>query len=186
MINQLRELGARLRNLFVTGEFQKRYDDGTIQVRTHNGRVLEKKEAFPYGFKAKAKTGKVLVLCQGGNFDGVEVLPVLEYSGGPELEEGDAAVYAASGGWVTAREKGTVELYGDDYGGVIKARELRDQLAALTARLDGVIGALKNAPTAVNDGGASYKAGIAVALAAITRKEDFSAIESEKVFHGAG
>lgn len=56
---------------------QMRYEDGSIQVMTHNGRFLEKEEAYPYGFYAKAKSGKVLILCQGGNFDGVEILPVL-------------------------------------------------------------------------------------------------------------
>jgi hypothetical protein len=58
----LRELGAKLRNLFVSGEFQKRYDDGRIQVKTHNNRVAEKKEAFPYGFYAKAKNGRAEAL----------------------------------------------------------------------------------------------------------------------------
>ena len=88
----VKQLAARMRNLFSTGEFQKRYDDGAVQVKTVFGRVIEKKEAFPYGFRAKAKMGTVLVLCRGGNFDGFEVLPVMDYEGGPELEEGDTAL----------------------------------------------------------------------------------------------
>jgi hypothetical protein len=102
-------LAARIRNLFTVGDFQKRYPDGTIQVKTFFGRVLEKKEAFPYGFKARAKTGKVLVLCQGGNFDGYELLPALDYEGGPELQEGDAALYTGSG-WIIIRDAGGVEV----------------------------------------------------------------------------
>jgi phage gp45-like len=105
----IKQLAARIRNLFSLGEFQKRYADGKIQVKTIFGRVIEKKEAFPYGFKAKAKTGKALVLCQGGNFDGFEILPVLDYSGGPELKAGDAALYTESGGWVILRENGGIE-----------------------------------------------------------------------------
>jgi phage gp45-like len=112
MNNGIKQLAARIRNLFSLGEFQKRYSDGTIQVQTVFGRVVEKKEAFPYGFKARAKKGKVMVLCRGGNFDGFEVLPVLDYEGGPELEEGDAALYTESGGWIVCRADGQVELNG--------------------------------------------------------------------------
>jgi phage gp45-like len=109
MNDGIKQLAARIRNIFSLGEFQKRYDDGKIQVKTIFGRVIEKKEAFPYGFAAKAKKGNVLVLCQGGNFDGFEILPVLDYDGGPELEEGDTALYTESGGWMILREKGGIE-----------------------------------------------------------------------------
>jgi phage gp45-like len=186
MNDGIKQLAARIRNLFSLGEFQKRYPDGRIQVKTVFGRVIEKREAFPYGFKAKAQKGGVLVFCQGGNFDGFEILPILDRGNGPDLEEGDAALYTESGGRVIARNNGTVELFGKDYGGVVKARELRRQLAKLSARLDGVIDALKNSPTAAQDGGAAYKAGIAAALNALTDKEDFSAVASEEVFHGSG
>jgi len=112
MIDQIRELGARLRNLFVTGEFQKRYEDGKIQVKTHNNRVVEKKEAFPYGFYAKAKSGKALVFCQGGNMDGFEIFPVQPGDGitPPELEEGDTALYTGEGSRLVLREDGGVEI----------------------------------------------------------------------------
>jgi len=188
MNDQIRELGARLRNLFVVGDFQKRCDDNKIQIKTHNNRVVEKKEAFPYGFYARAKSGRAFVFCQGGNMDGFEIFPV--QPGGdvtpPELEDGDAALYTQSGGRVIARENGTVELFGADAGGVVKAAELKTQLDKLSARVDGIIDALKNSATAVQDGGAAYKAQIAAALAALTDKEDFSGIESEKVMHGTG
>jgi phage gp45-like len=188
MTGLIRELGARLRNLFVAGEFQKRCDDGRIQVKTHNGRVVEKKEAFPYGFYARAAGGRAFVLCQGGNPDDVEIFPVLpdEKVTPPELKEGDTALYTASGGWIVCRNNGAVELSGTDYGGIIKAEVLKKQLAKLTARLDGVISALKNSPTAVQDGGTAYKGAIVAALAALADKEDFADITSDKVLHGAG
>jgi phage gp45-like len=112
MNNGIKQLAARMRNLFSLGEFQKRYADGTVQVKTVFDRVIEKKEAFPYGFKSKAKKGKVLVLCQGGNFDGFEILPVLDYEGGPELENGDAALYTASGVLMICRDDGGAEIQG--------------------------------------------------------------------------
>ncbi|MDR0386763.1 MAG: hypothetical protein LBH57_01880 [Treponema sp.] len=117
MIEHFRELGARLRNLFAVGEFQKRYTDGEkkdqIQVKTHNNRVVEKKEAFPYGFYAKAKSGKVFVFCQGGNMDGFEIFPAQpgDEITLPELEEGDAAIYTGEGGYAIFREAGDVEIY---------------------------------------------------------------------------
>jgi len=112
MIDQIRELGAKLRNLFVESEFQKRYGDGKIQVKTHNNRVVEKKEAFPYGFYAKAKSGKAFVFCQGGNLDGFEIFPVQPGEGitPPELEEGDAALYTGDGSRIILREKGAIEI----------------------------------------------------------------------------
>ena len=185
---QIRELGAKLRNLFQPGEFRRRYDDGRIQVQTHNNRVVEKTEAFPYGFCAKAKSGKALVFCQGGNIGSFEIFPLLPGEGitPPELQEGDVSLYTAAGGWVICRDDGTVELFGKDLGGVIKVDALVKQLAFLTARVDGIMNALRSSPTAPNDGGSTYRAGITSALNAIANKEDFSNIASDKVFHGSG
>jgi len=114
IINQIMGLAARLRNIFVVGEFQKRYKDGKIQVKTHNNRVVEKKEAFPYGFYAKAKSGKAFIFCQGGNMDGFEIFPVQPGDGvtPPELEEGDVTVYTKEGGCIICREKGDIEILG--------------------------------------------------------------------------
>ncbi|MCL2374132.1 MAG: hypothetical protein FWC65_02705 [Treponema sp.] len=188
MTAPIRALGARLRNLFQSGEFRRRYDDDRIQVETYNKNVVEKAESFPYGFYAKAKNGRALVFCQGGNTSSFEIFPLLPGKGvtPPKLAEGDAALYTASGGWIICRENGSVELFGRDYGGVIKADELRRQLAALTARVDGIMNALKASPTVPADGGASFKAGIVGALNAIANREDFSSIASDKVFHGSG
>jgi len=185
-LNAAEQLSARIRNLHSTGEFKKRYDDGTVQVETASGRVVEKKEAYPYGFQAKAKKGKVFVLCQGGNYDSFEILPVIDYDGGPALDEGDAALYTKSGGWIVCRDSGEIELYGKDFGGIIKVDELKGQLAKLTARVDGIMSALQNSPTAPNDGGSTYKGAIVTALNLLSAKEDFSNIASDKVFHGSG
>jgi len=112
MIEQIRELGARLRNLFVVGDFQKRYADNKIQIKTHDDMVVEKKEAFPYGFYAKAKNGKAFLFCQGGDLDGFEIFPVQPGEGvtPPELEEGDAALYTGEGSRIVLREAGGVEI----------------------------------------------------------------------------
>jgi phage gp45-like len=188
MSDETKQLAAKIRNLFSIGDFQKRYGDGKLQIKTLAGRVMEKKEAFPYGFYAKAKKGKVFVLCPGGNLDGFEILPVIAGSdiAPPELEEGDVALYTESGGWIVARETGTVELFGKDLGGVIKGAELKNQLNKLTARVDGIMDALKNSATAAQDGGATYKAQIVASLLTLIDKEDFSDLESDKVLHGTG
>ena len=184
----VREISARLRNLFQPGEFRRRYADGRIQVQTYNNTVIEKAEAFPYGFYAKSKSGKALVLCRGGDTGSFEILPLLPGDGvePPELQDGDAALYTATGGWIVCRDNGSVELYGRDLGGIVKVDELRRQLAFLTARVDGIINALNNSPTVPQDGGSAFKAGIVAMLNAIINKEDFSGIASDKVFHGNG
>jgi phage gp45-like len=111
-VTGIKELAAKVRNLFCEADFIKRGGDGVIQIRTRNGKVLEKAEAFPYGFFAKAKSGKALVFCQGGNFDGFEILPMLNADSAalPELVEGDAALYTGKGGCVIVREAGDVEV----------------------------------------------------------------------------
>lgn len=184
-MNSFNLLSAKMRNLFSVGELKKRYDDENIQVTTAAGETFEKREAFPYGFKAVAKKGPVFVFCQGGNLNSYEVFPVIDYEG-PKLKKGDAALYTESGGYVICRENGEIELYGKSYGGLIKVDELRTQLDKLTARVDGIMNALKTSPTASQDGGASYKAAIVIALNLLVNKENFSDIASNKVFHGNG
>jgi len=114
MTDGIKSIVAKIRSLFCLSDFQKRYGgDDRIQVKTHNGKVLEKNEAFPYGFYAKAKSGKALVFCQGGNFDNFEILPVLKDAPAfrPALEDGDAAIYTGEGSYVVLREKGGLEIY---------------------------------------------------------------------------
>ena len=187
--NLFRKITANLRNLFCTALFIKRNSDDSVQVKTHNGVTLrDKKESFFYGFYAKAKGGKALVFCQAGSCNDFEILPILKDDDvtPPELKEGDSALYTEKGGWVICRENGEVELFGKDFGGLIKVDELQDQLAKLTYRVDGIIDALKNSPTVPQDGGSSYKAGIVGMVSSLIQKEDFSKIASDKVFHGSG
>lgn len=109
-MSEFGQLAAKIRNVFSLGIFQKRYDDGKIQVKTFANRILEKKESFPYGFIAKAKKGKVLVFCQGGNFDGFEIMPLLADDDikTPELDEEDVAVYTDN--------NGNIKIYASDRG----------------------------------------------------------------------
>lgn len=79
-----------------------------------------------------------------------------------------------------------LNLDGDDNGGLVIGQELKTQLGYLTQRVDTIINALQNSPTAAEDGGATYKSGISAMLATIVNKEDFSNIESDKVMHGTG
>ena len=112
MIDLFGQLRAKIRNLFSIADFQKRYDDGKLQVKTHSGRVIEKKEAFPYGFTAKAKTGKTFVFCQGGDFSSFEIMPLTADDDvcPPELKEGDVALYTQNGGLIVCRDDGGVEI----------------------------------------------------------------------------
>lgn len=179
------DIYAKIRNLFNLGEFKSR-NDKSVTAQTEFGRTIEAEELFPYGFFAKGTEGKAVVLSQGGNPAAYVLLPVCSSDGAPELQDGDAALWSKGGGFVVVRSDKTVELNGTQNGGVVKAQELKKQLAVLTARVDGIINALKSAPTAAQDGGASFKAGIIGVLSAITQKEDFSDIESDKVKHGTG
>lgn len=133
----IKELAAKLRNLFCVAVFIKRGGDGAVQIRTRNGKVLEKAEAFPYGFCAKAKSGNTLVFCQGGNFDGFEILPVLKAEDvtPPELEEGDAALYTGGGGCVIVREAGDVEIRAKGEGAV----SVKTEKGTVTVKEDGTI-----------------------------------------------
>jgi phage gp45-like len=184
----LKKLNAKINNLFSLASFQKRYDDEKIQVKTVSGRVLEKKESFPYGFIAKAKTGMAFAFCPGGNFDGFEIMPLVANDDIklPKLKIGDSALYTESGGWIIAREGGTIELFGTDEGGLVKAAELKSQLEKLSARVDGIINALNSSPVTPTDGGASFKAGICATLASLIKRENFSNLENKKVLHGTG
>lgn len=178
---------AKIRNVFSIADFIKRYDDGKLQVKTLSGRVLERKESFPYGFAAKAKTGKTFVFCQGGDFGGFEIMPLTaDNKFLSKLKDGDAALYTQKGGCIIARDNGTLELFGTDAGGVVKAAELKTQLDKLSARVDGIINALNSSPITPTDGGATFKGGIVAALAALVDKENFSNLESKKVLHGTG
>jgi len=148
---QARELYAKIRNLFQAGEFRRRYDDGRIQVQTHNNRVVEKAEAFPYGFIAKAKNGRAFVICQGGDIGGFEILPLLPGDGvtPPELGEGDVALYTGGGGRIVLRDAGDVEITAAGNGKILLANDAANLCKAITGLIDDIKEAVTNgSPTA--------------------------------------
>ena len=154
MTAQIRELGARLRNLFQTGEFRRRYGDGRIQVQTHNNRVVERAEAFPYGFRARAKNGRALVVCQGGNVGSFEILPLLPSDDvtPPNLEDGDVALYTGEGGRIVLRESGAIEISASGPGNIAVVGEsgklhLGNGATCLRAELAGLIDDIKSIVT---------------------------------------
>lgn len=107
----LGEIAARIRNIFQPGELSKRNDDGTVQIKTAYNRTIDNtREAFPYGFFAKANKGVVTVLCAGGNLDAVRVLPVEDTDSAPELEDGDVAIYSEGGVYVLLQADGKIEI----------------------------------------------------------------------------
>lgn len=111
----LKVLKAMIKNLFTVSIFQKRYADGKIQVKTAYNKTIERTEVFPYGFKAKAKSGKTFVFCQGGNQDSVVITPVTDsdVKNAPALQDGDTAIYSDGGGWIVCRSDGSVEINGN-------------------------------------------------------------------------
>tara|TARA_R110001599_G_scaffold59814_2_gene166249 strand:+ start:1305 stop:1808 length:504 start_codon:yes stop_codon:yes gene_type:complete len=77
-----------------------------------------------------------------------------------------------------------VEIRGDQYGGIVKAEELINNLAKLTARVDGIISAINNGVAVPQDGGTALQTTIKAALATLVDKENFSTIKNENVTHG--
>jgi hypothetical protein len=128
-------------------------------------------------------------LCQGGDFNGFEILPVLKDDGvtAPELEENDSALYTANGGWIVCRQTGTVELFGKDSGGIIKAEALKAELEKINLTLNAMLGVMRGAPVPEAGFGApsAFQTALAAALAT-AQTGDFSNIASDKVFHGTG
>ena len=181
----LSELYAKIRNVFNFGVLKKR-DDKTVTVETEFCRTIEAGELFPYGFFAKAKSGKAVVLSQGGNAGSYIVLPICSIDGAPELKDGDATRWSEDGGFVIVHSDKTVELNGTDFGGLIKIEELKKELAKMTARIDGIINAVKTAAVSPQDGGATFKANMVASLETLVNKENFSQIENKKVQHGQG
>lgn len=90
---------------------------------------------------------------------------------------------AVKDGKMTINTEDKLLLNGDNLGGLTKAKELKNQLDVMSSRIDAIINALSNSPTTPQDGGASYKAGIVTAISGLP-KEDFTQIESNKVYHG--
>ncbi len=181
----LRELAARIRNLFATGKLSRR-DGATIQGTTRFGRTVEGAELHPYGFASRARKGTVLFLFEGGDARSPALLHVSDQEGAPDLGEGDAALWSASGGWVIVRADGSVELNGSGFGGLVKVEELRTQLEKNSSILQSILTTLATPiPEPGNGSPSAFQAALNTALIGKT-PGDFTAIESGKVFHGDG
>lgn len=74
-------------------------------------------------------------------------------------------------------------INGGEHGGLIKIKELKENLEKMSKRIDGIINAIKNSTNVAQDGGTSMKASMVAALNTLTDKENFSAIENEKIKH---
>jgi phage baseplate assembly protein V len=77
----------------------------------------------------------------------------------------------------------SVTFNGGENGGLTITPELVAQLEKMSARIDGIIDAIKNGVPIPQDGGAGLQTTIKAALIAIVDKEDFSAVENEKIKH---
>ena len=78
----------------------------------------------------------------------------------------------------------SVQIMGDQFGGLIKIEELIKNLDKLTARVDGIIDAINNGVPIATDGGVGLQTTIKVALALLVDKEDFTTMENENIKHG--
>jgi hypothetical protein len=100
------------------------------------------------------------------------------------LSATDIEEFSGAIGETTFKISGTgIEFNDGEIGGLVKASELKTQLDKNTARIDGIIDALKNGITVPQDGGANYKTTITAALNLITEKENYASIENDKVKH---
>lgn len=78
----------------------------------------------------------------------------------------------------------SVQIMGDQFGGLVKIEELVKNLGKLTARVDGIIDAIKNGVPIPQDGGVGLQTTIKLALALLVDKEDFTTMENENIKHG--
>lgn len=181
----LRDFAARLRNV-ITIARQTRRDGAKVQVQTRHGRVVSGTEAFPYGFMAKSPSGTAVVLFEAGDMRRPTILPVGSVEGAPQLEDGDAALWTAGGGWIVARAGGTIELSGTEFGGLVNGKTLRTELQKNSTILQSILTVLK---TPITEPGAGAPSALQAALntALIGQAPgNWSHIENEAVVHGDG
>lgn len=96
-----------------------------------------------------------------------------------QVSEIDKVVLVIGNTNVVLDENGIV--FNNGLNTISKADVLHQELDKMSARIDGVIKALKNA--AADSAGGTFKASLTPLLAAITVKEDFGDIEDEKIKH---
>ncbi len=86
-------------------------------------------------------------------------------------------------GFVIGASRGKIVMNGGELGALIKIDELRAQLDKMTARIDGIIDAIKNGKPTPQDGGAGLQTTIISALAKLNDKEDFGDIADNNITH---
>lgn len=87
--------------------------------------------------------------------------------------------------WVSlVSEVESVEIRGNELGGLIKVEELKKQLDIVTSRIDTIYKAIKDGVPIAQDGGVGYQNTMVAILAQQTETEDYSEIENEQVKHG--
>lgn len=96
----------------------------------------------------------------------------------------DIAIDKAGNISIKAADGKKIALNGDKYSGMVKADVLKQELGKMTARIDGIINAIKSAAVTPQDGGAGFKSAMIASLSALVNKENFSNIKNEKVVHG--
>jgi hypothetical protein len=85
---------------------------------------------------------------------------------------------------IYANEVELLQFNGGENGGLTNTPELKIQLDKLTKRVDYIISAISNAPTATSaDGGAAAQTYTKEKLNMIEDKEDFGGIEDTKITH---
>lgn len=75
-------------------------------------------------------------------------------------------------------------ISGNANGGLTITPILQQELAKLTARVDGIINAINGGVPVAQDGGTALLTSIKTALATLVNKENFNNIENTKVKHG--
>lgn len=177
-------LASKIANIFTLSKFLKRKEDNTIQVQSYYDKTIERKELFPYGFFAKAKKGNVIILCQNGNLDSSQVLPIVSTEYAPELKDGDAAIYNEKVSIILTEDK--IKINGDDLGGLIKINELKKELEKNNQILQTILSVCSIPVNETGNGApSSFQQALNIALKGKTIA-DFSNIENDKVLHGSG
>jgi len=181
----VKELAARIRNLFTTGSISRR-NGAKVQIVDRFGNALEQEELFPYGFASRPLKGTALLLFEGGDSRSPALVFVSDQEKAPALEDGESALWNDAGARVIARKDGTIEINGKNFGGLIKIEELKAQLEKNREILQTFLAVLA---TPVNEPGAGNPSAFQAALlAALAGKVpgNYSNIENAKVNHGDG
>lgn len=118
---------------------------------------------------------KVLVVVLDGNTNNMAVAQVEDIK--------EHVVRVNGGAELRVKPSGTVTINGDAHGGLVKVNSLKSDLALVNTFLNTLRTAIQSAPVVANDGGASFKAALSAAIAAL-QLPTYNAIENTKVKHG--